>query len=137
MKYLSDYTKEATSAALTKNGGIFAFSTEQFDSQKEEGKIYVSMGAGLYCPKENAQNLYDEIEQAHRNGILQDVAENGAEKIIEREYFNYEMQITWDPSNFHDEMKLYKDVFPEQFTDKLIRTICNKCYKKAIDNDWI
>lgn len=137
MKYLSEYTQEATTQALNKNGGIFAFSTQQFDEQKQEGKIYVSMGAGLYCPKENAETLFNEIEQAHKNGILQDVAENGAEKIIEREYFNYEMHISWDATSFKDNMKQYQEIFPEKFTDLQIRQVCDKCYRKAIDNDWI
>ena len=136
MKHLQDYIEASNTEILKQNGAFFAFGNKQFEEQKKDGIIYCSLGGGLICPKENATKILKEIEQVHKNGIIQDVEENGAAKIIEREYFNYEMQITWDPSNFHDEINLYKEVFPELFTDSLIKLVCNLCYRKAIDNDW-
>ena len=38
-------------------GAFFAFSNEQVDEQKQEGVKYVSLGAGMICPKENASRL--------------------------------------------------------------------------------
>ena len=47
-------TTDYLTPILEANGAFFAFSQSQFDEQKKEGVIYVSMGAGLICPKENA-----------------------------------------------------------------------------------
>ena len=49
-------TTDYLTPILEANGAFFAFSQSQFDEQKKEGVIYVSMGAGLICPKENAEN---------------------------------------------------------------------------------
>jgi hypothetical protein len=90
MKYLSNYTETPISKALEEHGGFFAFSTEQFEREKKEGVTYVNMGSGLIAPKDNAKKLFEALDKAHREGIKQDIAENGKEAIIKRELYNYE-----------------------------------------------
>ena len=54
--------KEDKIGLVLKNNGAFcAFGTKQFDEQKKEGVKYISMGAGLICPKENADKLNKEL----------------------------------------------------------------------------
>jgi hypothetical protein len=59
MKFLSDYMNENQSALFAKTGSFFAFGQKQFDEKKKEGVVYVNMGGGLICPKENAKQLND------------------------------------------------------------------------------
>ena len=96
MKYLSDYTDEATTAALDKAGAFFAFGNSRFEELKKPGTVYVSMGAGLLCPKENADQLARDITAAGNEGRKADMAENGIDAIIQRELANHEAQITGD-----------------------------------------
>lgn len=56
--------QDKISQVLSQNGAFFAFSDKQFNEQKQEGIKYVSMGAGLICPKENADKLNKELDIA-------------------------------------------------------------------------
>ena len=94
MKYLADYTKEPLSLAFKKYGAFFAFSKTQFEEEKVEGVNYVSNGTGMIVPKNNYKALMEEMDEIHRNGIKQDIEENGIEKIIKRELANYECDYT-------------------------------------------
>ena len=96
MKYLSDYTEKAVSTALESKGAFFAFSKSQFEEQARPGVRYTSLGSGLICPAENASALVSELEDAHRSGIAQDIAENGIARIILRELLNHEAFYTGD-----------------------------------------
>ena len=107
MKFLSDYTNAAMTAALQKSGAFFAFSTKQFDEQKKEGVQYVAMDAGMICPKENANQVWKDIANVVAEGIRQDIAENGIDAIIERELFNYESFYTGDLEPVTDALKDY------------------------------
>ena len=89
-KTIKQYTEEKTTALFDKTGAFFAFSTAQFDEAKKEGVKYVSMGAGLICPKENAETLIKEFNEINKAAIEQDKTDNGAETIIKRELYNYE-----------------------------------------------
>ena len=136
MKYLSDYMNEKQTAAFEKAGAFFAFGNEQFAEKRKEGVDYVNMGAGLICPKENANKLHEELKTIYIEAIKEDVAENGAKAIIEREYFNHETQITGDNSGVIDLMEDYKKQFPEQFTDEIILSTCKDCFRQAVINGW-
>lgn len=54
---------EQISLVLSNNGAFWAFSDKQFDEQKTNGIKYVSMGAGLICPKDNAKKLKTELDE--------------------------------------------------------------------------
>jgi len=96
MKYLSDYTEQATSAALNKAGAFFAFSNKQFNEQRVDGVEYSNAGAGCICPTDNVATLVMELSNGHKAGIALDIAENGKEAIIRRELYNHEAFYTGD-----------------------------------------
>ena len=107
MKYLSDYTQEHLTKAFEKHGAFFAFSKSQFDEKKLEGIKYVSDGTGMLVPKENYNALIEVIEEIHRNGIKQDIEENGIESIIKRELSNYECNYTGEIEDAVDALEDY------------------------------
>lgn len=96
MKYLSDYTQQAQSSLFDELGAFFAFSNKQFEEAKKKGVEYVSLGMGMIVPKNNAKNLVERLGQIHKEGIKQDIADNGKEAIIRRELFNHECFYTND-----------------------------------------
>lgn len=118
MKYLIDYTKECTTGVLEKNGAFFCFSKEQFDEHAKENVEYVSLEAGLVCPKENAKALRDELEQCIDKAIAQDLEENGKEKIIERELRNHECGYTGDISAAVSALEIYEDITEKDIAEK-------------------
>lgn len=136
MKYLTDYIQDAQSAAFDKFGAFFAFGTEQFNRKKKEGVIYCNVGSGLLCPKENAAALVGSLESIHREGVKADVAENGAEGIMSREYFNHECQIVMSAQAAVDALALHIEMFPDLFTAEKMKQVFNDCWKKAVENDW-
>jgi len=96
MKYLSNYTEDATSEALEKAGAFFAFGQKQFEEAKKEGIKYIDLGAGLIAPEATAQQLIEDMGKALENGIAQDIKENGMKAIIIRELYNHESFYTGD-----------------------------------------
>ena len=108
MKYLSDYCNEAQTKAFNEAGAFFAFSNEQFARQKKDGINYVSMYAGLICPKENVKKLNEDLEAIHTKGIEMDLADNGKDAIILRELKNYECFYTGDIDDCVIELEDYK-----------------------------
>ncbi len=128
--------EEAQSAAFTKAGAFFAFGQKQFDEKMKPGIKYASLGAGLICPSEKADELMKDLDAAWENGVAQDVAENGAEAIIEREYFNHECQLTSDTEDARNAIEAHRSAFPELFTEELIVKVFRNCFTKAVDNDW-
>lgn len=135
MKYLSEYMEDAQTKAFENAGAFFAFGQKQFDEKKKEGITYVNMGAGLICPKDKADELEASLENIYEAAIKQDVAENGI-KVISREYFNHECQLTHNTSEVFDAMESYKRLFPEMFTDEVIKIECKKAFALAVENDW-
>jgi hypothetical protein len=80
---------------LNKHKAFFAFSNSQFEEGKTEGiKKYVSMGAGLICPKENVEQLINDMHDASQSNIENDIKTNGKKKIIHRELANHEASYT-------------------------------------------
>ncbi len=130
MKYLSDYTDEATSTALNTHGGFFAFSNKQFNEKKKDGVKYVSLYGGLIAPKENVKQLLKDIDKAHADGIKQDIAENGIKAIIMRELANHEAQLTQDIEPTVFALSEYP------ITEADIQSHWKEYFQQCIDNDW-
>ncbi|MDD3465619.1 MAG: hypothetical protein PHE67_00600 [Campylobacterales bacterium] len=107
MKYLRHYVEDSHTSALNKHGAFFAFSNKQFLEAKKEGVEYISLGAGLICPKENAKALMQDISSATDMGIKQDIEENGLEAIIKRELSNYECYYSNDIDDAVRALKSY------------------------------
>lgn len=84
------YTDLAISEALKKHGAFWAFSDKQYEAEAKPNTVYVSLGAGLICPKENVVELHKDIDEAVKNGIEQTKAETTLEEIITRTLVDYE-----------------------------------------------
>lgn len=135
MRYLSDYMDEAQSDLFEVTGSFFAFGQKQFDEQKIDGVKYVSLGAGLICPKGHAKKVIEEIDRIYDDAIQQDIADHGAEKIVEREYFNHETQIS-NRYGMLQAIEGHREARPDLFTDGMIDRVCKKCFAKAVENEW-
>lgn len=107
MKYLSDYTNDPISKHMDSLGAFFAFSNGQFNEKQVDGVDYVSLGAGMICPRENTKLLVDGLEDIHKKGIEFDLRDNGRKKIIERELSNHECFYTGDIEDCVDTLKDY------------------------------
>lgn len=136
MKYLSDYMNDAQSAVFKLYGAFFAFGDKQYKEKAIPEIKYVSMGYGLICPLIWASQLNKELDNIYVNAIILDVQENGAEKIIEREYFNHETQLTGDKSAMLSAISGHIDMFPDRFTKEIIFNVCKNCFNKAVENNW-
>lgn len=120
---------------LKANGAFFAFSQSQFDEQKKENVIYVSLGAGLICPKENADKLHAEIKKSSTRSIKAEIKKKGAKAIIRHAYFNHECQISISTEEAENALKRYIEIAPKEFTKDLILETFNECFNEAIEND--
>ena len=127
MRYLSQYTEEATTKALRKAGAFFAFSDKQFEEQAggRDMKDYCNMGMGLICPKDTAKELAKDLDETIQAGIKQDIEENGPEAIIRRELYNHEAFYTGDIESTAEKLAGYNierskilEIFNEERNDK-------------------
>lgn len=96
MKYLSQYIEEKQTKCFARNNVFFAFSDEQFEEGKKEGVEYTSLGAGMMCDKTKVKTFLVEHARIVKDGIAQDVKENGINGIIKRELANHEADYTGD-----------------------------------------
>ena len=112
MKYLSNYTDTKISKALDKAQAFFAFS----DKQVEEGKVkqgltddikLISLGSGLISPQDTGIQLIKDMDKAYKDGIAQDIKENGKEAIIKRELYNHEAFYTGEIDQTVDALSEY------------------------------
>ena len=128
MKYLTHYIEEERTKLFKDFGAFFAFNQEQADKGIIKGVKYVSLGAGLYCPKVNVDNLISGLDRVGTDGMAKDIVENGKEGIIRRELSNFECYYTGDlttaldvlePYGFTDEeiSKVYSDNYLEMTED--------------------
>lgn len=124
MKFLSDYLEEKSTEIHNKYGAFYAFSTSQFDAAKVEGVKYTNCQGGLICPTEHTGKLITELMDNYDNGVKQDIAENGIDKIIERELYNHEAFYTGDTEATFDCLELYEGVTPEKVRE-IYRKVIN------------
>ena len=120
---------------LEANGAFFAFSQSQFYEQKKEGVIYVSLGAGLICPKENADKLHEEVKRNSKKAIKAEIKKKGAKAIIRHAYFNHECQISMSTEDAENALKRYIEIAPNEFTKELISETFKECFNEAIEKD--
>jgi DNA-binding transcriptional regulator YhcF (GntR family) len=107
MKYLSDYIQQPQTALFDELGAFFAFSNKQFDEAKKEGVKYVSLGMGMIVPTDNARELVTRLDEIQKEGIKQDIEENGKKAIIRRELFNHECFYTNDITDCVEKLEDY------------------------------
>lgn len=116
MKTLNSYTSDKISAAMEKHGAYFAFSKTQFEEKQVEGVKYVSDGSGMVCPKENYNQLIEEMNEIYAEGVKQDIAENGLTAIIKRELANYECYYTGDIEDAVEALEDYGVTYEQVLT---------------------
>lgn len=116
MKTLNSYTSDKISAAMEKHGTYFAFSKTQFEEKQVEGVKYVSDGSGMVCPKENYNQLIEEMNGIYAEGVKQDIAENGLTAIVKRELANYECYYTGDIEDAVDALEDYGVTYEQVLT---------------------
>jgi hypothetical protein len=107
MNYLTDYTNKKQTELFNKTGAFFAFSDKQFYEQKQAGVKYKSLGFGLICPADKCKEVLDSLEQITKDGIALDLKDNGKEKIIKRELYNYEAFYTGNIEEVADTLQGY------------------------------
>lgn len=117
MKYLSDYINDKQTAAFDELGAFFAFSDKQFNEAKKEGVEYCYVTAGLICPVGKTSELLTRLDTITKEGIAQDIAENGIKAIIRRELFNHECFYTNDICDCVEKLEgynvSYDDIYQE------------------------
>lgn len=136
MKYLQDYVEKEQTELFDKTGAFFAFGNDQFKEKAKKGEKYYNLGAGLLCPQSTSKELIEGIDRIHEKWVLQDIEENGAVGIIEREYFNHECQIGGETWRAAEAIESHVKARPDLFTEELIKTTFSNCWKKAVKNDW-
>lgn len=107
MKYLSNYIQEKQTALFNATGVFFAFSTKQFNEGKKEGVNYVALDGGAICPEDNVEKFINGLDNIYKEGIIQDLKENGKAQVIERELYNHEAFYTGDWSSTYDSLEGY------------------------------
>jgi hypothetical protein len=120
MKNLNSYTDQARTKLFDKTGAFFAFGNDQFEAAKKEGVNYASVGAGLICPVDNVKELIKGLNDTLKEGIKQDVKENGINKIILRELYNYESFYTYETEDATEALQIYG------VTEEQIQAVFNK-----------
>ncbi len=90
MKYLSDKMEEKQTALFNKTGTIFAFSQKQFEEGRKDDVKYVNLGQGMLTEKPNVEKVINGLDKIYKDGIKQDMKENGKDKVILRELLNHE-----------------------------------------------
>ena len=130
MKYLSNYMESAQTDAFNAAGSFFAFSNKQFEEKKKSGVNYVSLRAGLICPKDTADELLSDLDNISKAAIKQDIQENGKKAIIHRELANHESQITMDITDTVAALDGYG------ITQEEIQAEFKSYYQMCIDNDY-
>lgn len=130
MKYLSNYTEDMQTELFNSMGAFFAFSDKQFEEARQEGVKYVSLSAGLICPKPNVRPLVDGLDSISTKGIAADIAENGIKAIIHRELANHETQVTGDIDDTVGVLADYPGIDRET-----IQAECSEYFQHCADND--
>jgi len=107
MKYLKDYIQDKQTQLFEETNTIFAFSNKQFEEQQKEGVTYVNCGRGMLCDERYVKKLIDGLSKIHKEGIKEDIKENGLEKIILRELNNHEAYYTCEIDDTYESLKPY------------------------------
>jgi hypothetical protein len=128
MKYLSDYTQQAQTDLFDELGVFFAFSNQQFEEARKQDIEYVSLGMGMIVPENNAKSLVERLVEIQKEGIKQDIAENGKDAIIRRELFNHECFYTHDITDCVETLKEYG-----YSHDNIFQVYCDICQTEDIE----
>lgn len=127
MKYLSDYMEKKQSDLFKKTGTFFAFSNKRFEEKADKKIEYVSLGSGMITPKENANEVIEQLHKIYKDSIKKDLKENGKDAVILRELHNHE---AFYVGNIEDTIEKLKD-YP--ITEDDINNIYSKNYSEVVE----
>jgi hypothetical protein len=127
MKYLSDYMEKKQSDLFKKTGTFFAFSNKRFEEKADKKIEYVSLGSGMITPKENANEVIEQLHKIYKDSIKKDIKENGKDAVILRELHNHE---AFYVGNIEDTIEKLKD-YP--ITEDDINNIYSKNYSEVVE----
>ncbi len=113
MKYLQDYIQDKQTELFNLTGTFFAFSKEQFNEGKKQNVEYVNMGGGMLTNKEYVETLINGLDKIQKEGMAQDLKENGKEKIILRELGNHEAWYDGDIARTFEVLEPYGITYDE------------------------
>ena len=112
------------------NQCFFAFSIKQMEDSlfetKQSKKDIISLGSGMFCPRENSKFVIKQLDKIYKESIQQDLKENGKEKIIYRELSNHECWYVSDYTDCVDKLIDYP-ITPDE-----IREVYLKNYQKEL-----
>jgi hypothetical protein len=117
---------------IKNNGAFFAFNDQQFKEQKKQNTIYVNMGVGLICPKNNAKTLKKELDELNKKAIKKQMETQSIKEIVFKNCSNYELQYSY---NGEQEIKDILKDYPIKEIE-IIRYY-QEYIKYCIDNDLI
>ena len=135
MKYLRDYYQEDQTKLFEECGAFFAFSNDQLTNGMakiketpayQEGDKFVRCGHGMIMLKKHVERYREQSKSLYAAAREKDIEENGINKIILRELYNYECFYTGDIEDAEEELKQY-DVTTEQ-----IRKVYRDNYQEAM-----
>jgi len=113
VKTVSELKKEQQdkrSAILNRYGIFFAFSTKQFDEQKQEDVTYVSGGSGMFIPKNNVEDVKSAFAQC-----LKECTKEFQEQIQLDDYITYELanHEAWYTGDIYTALEVVQTLYPE------------------------
>ena len=126
MKSISELKKEQQdklSAIFEKYGIFFAFSNEQFNSQKKEGVTYVRGVGGMLIPKENAKDFVDAFSRYSK-----DCETEYQEHVSMNDYIAYELvnNEAWYTGDISVAFEAVQILYPECTIEDVRRVYENK-----------
>jgi len=131
-KTLKQIKHDEQTKILKNNGAFFAFNDQQFKEQKKQNTIYVNMGVGLICPKNNAKTLKKELDELNKKAIKKQMETQSIKEIVFKNCSNYELQYSY---NGEQEIKDILKDYPIKEIE-IIRYY-QEYIKYCIDNDLI
>ena len=117
---------------IKNNGAFFAFNDQQFKEKKDPKTIYVNMGVGLICPKNNAQTLKKELDDLNKKAIKKQMEKYSIKDIVFKNCFNYELQYSF---NGFEELKEILEGYSIKETE--LSLYYNQFIDHCVKNDLI
>lgn len=129
MKYWEhkEITQEKFNKLIDEMGVFYAFSVKQFKEKKREGVKYYDIGAGMFCPQENFEELERRWEELIENSTKEALENCEVIDIIVYELANHEYCITYDLTDTREALSEF-NFSNEQYKEAI------KKYLKDIDS---
>tara|TARA_B100001939_G_scaffold334692_1_gene335969 strand:- start:1205 stop:1606 length:402 start_codon:yes stop_codon:yes gene_type:complete len=131
-KTLKQIKHDEQTRILKNNGAFFAFNDQQFKEQKKQNIIYVNMGVGLICPKNNAKTLKKELDDLNKKAIKKQMETQSIKDIVFKNCFNYELQYSF---NGFEQLKEILQDYPIKETE--LSLYYNQFIDHCVNNDLI